>query len=134
MDPNAFTDGASRWAFVSPSGNINCAIDPDLESPDKVVGLLGCQAWDSVEGSTGVVCGNSPSSTTYAISVTPNEVRQYCEHQGAYVSNQDPRPVLDYGQVLTVGDYTCTSEEVGVTCRGPGGGVLISRDTNTILG
>ncbi|WNB86742.1 hypothetical protein [Cellulomonas sp. ATA003] len=97
---------ADAGTFASPSGNIACEIGADAAT---------CTIADStaepvtVEGCAGPV--GQVVTVTAAGSETPCIT-------GAIPGPAAPgTPVLDYGQSATVDDFTCESEESGMTCR-----------------
>lgn len=120
---------SGRFVFVSPSGNVYCAIDLNQQ---EWSGDVGCQAIDSVPGSTGTVCDNSGNSS-YAVKSWQGEVTQFCTNRGIYVGGPEVTPVLEYGEVLGVRGTFCRSDEIGISCWASTDGFLISRDINTVL-
>lgn len=121
-DPSAPTASAGSRAFVSPTGNISCEINPDptpgstFADGSAVTPYVSCQTTDpprrailtddyKVTRCSGADCVGDPGSGT---------------------------PVLPYGKRVSVGPFRCTSEKGGVTCvenraDGPGSGFKIAK-------
>lgn len=93
-------------AFVTPSGNIWCEL-----SADSATCTIGGHEYDipdqpDCEGHVGRV-----------IQVTGAEATMPCVGQSPPTSATAAHAELDYGESTMVGDFLCSSEETGVTCR-----------------
>ncbi len=110
LDPEVEADPQLFDAFQTPSGNIACILSDegarcDIAKRDwNAPRPAGCPGqMDYGQGLT-VEDGDGPGTVVCAGDTT-----------------LDPSaPVLDYGESTSVGDFTCTSEEDGVTCRDDG--------------
>lgn len=130
VDARDFQVAPDRYAFVSPSQNVYCAVST---LPDDPAGAVGCQAVTSVPAANGTVCDNS-ATNSYAVRIDGGEVTQFCTNQGIYIPSSNPR-TLEYGQILMVQSTPCTSTTTAISCWGSGdNGFIISRDINTTLG
>jgi hypothetical protein len=119
LDPEVESDPQLFDAFQAPSGNIACLISDEGARCDigerswKAPRPAGCpDAMDYGQGLT-VADGDGPGTVVCAGD-----------------STLDPSaPVLEYGESTSVGDFTCSSEEDGVTCRedGDNRGFFISK-------
>ncbi|GAB20435.1 hypothetical protein GOEFS_115_00750 [Gordonia effusa NBRC 100432] len=126
VDARDFQTAPGEYNFISPSGNVWCAIRTNSNAGET---RFGCQARRSVPGSSGVTCRNT-NSHEYAVKIQDGRVIQFCTTQGIFVA-QNPR-TLNYGQTIMVQGDSCTSTTEGITCyEGPG--FIISRDQNKIL-
>jgi len=122
LDPEVETDPKLFDAFRTPSGNIACIVSDegarcDIAKRDwNAPRPAGCPAgMDFGQGLTVSDEGDGPGTVVCAGDTT-----------------LDPSaPVLAYGESTSVGDFTCTSEEDGVTCRDDGDnrGFFISKQT-----
>lgn len=100
--PTPTGDGAPLAGFVSPSGNIGCVISASSARCD--IGRYDYEPPAAPE---------CPDTWGDAVAVGSAGSQWVC-HRGA----PDPGAnVLDYGQELTEGEFTCSSAESGVTCR-----------------
>ena len=104
--PSSASTGQDTVRFALPSGNISCVITPDAATctiasstatppvDAKCSGVIGLKLVVTAKGAT------MPCVTGTPPGVAPADT-----------------PVLEYGQSKTAGDFTCTSNSTGVTCR-----------------
>ncbi len=121
LDPEVETDPQLFDAFRTPSGNIACILSDEGARCDiaernwNAPRPAGCpRELDFGQGLT-VADGDGPGTVVCAGDTT-----------------LDPSaPVLGYGESTSVGDFTCASEEDGVTCRDDGDnrGFFISKQS-----
>ncbi|GGF95132.1 hypothetical protein GCM10007304_06190 [Rhodococcoides trifolii] len=124
VDPASYLRG-NGYYVVSPSGNVFCGLFPDGSS----AGFVGCQAGSSVAPTDGPQCGNAGNST-YAVRVEQAGAVHFCTNQGIYAAGADT-PVLNYGEIITVGPVYCVSREEGMSCALTGSNAfLLSREQN----
>lgn len=127
VDPAGFrgTGGAGEGYFLTaPSGNVSCGLFPN----GSTAGFVGCQAVTSVPPASGPTCSNADNDM-YAVRLEPTGAVHFCTTQGIYTAQN--APVLEYGQILTVGDASCVSREEGISCLlANANAFLISRDAN----
>ncbi|MGN7133753.1 hypothetical protein ACTHQY_10795 [Rhodococcoides corynebacterioides] len=127
VDPSGFrnTGGAGEGYFLnSPSGNVSCGLFPN----GSTAGFVGCQAVTSVSPASGPTCSNADNDK-YAVRVESTGAVHFCTTQGMYTAQN--APVLEYGQILTVGDASCVSREEGISCLlANSNAFVLSRDAN----
>lgn len=104
------SDGFSdRYSFVSPSGNLECAISGMEDVP-----IAGCQAWSLVDNLPD--CDDPMATSSPAIDFYRGEPAEaYCISDGAFVAYSGQ--TLQHGEQLRVRGVTCTSRHSGVECR-----------------
>lgn len=124
VDARDFETAPGVYHFRSPSGNVWCAIRTDGMKPE-----FGCQAEESVVGSSGVECRNAENHS-YAVRIEGGEVVQFCTSQGIFTA-PSPR-TLEYGQVIMVMSDVCASTKTAITCYARDGFAL-ARDVNQVL-
>ncbi len=122
------TGNQLRYAFVSPSGAIYCAISDGLHTFAET----GCQGDFVVP--TLPKC-DAPASNAPMVRFVDGVVRSECTTQGVFVGEK-PQKVLPYGSSLTAMGYTCTSQTTGVTCTktATGQSFTIAKEAITIKG
>lgn len=124
------SESGGGYFFTSPSGNLLCGILNDYpKPPPNNVTAVGCEAKSVVANLPR--CddpkGNAPTiSLTSAGAIEPG-----CTNQGIYVLPDPKVPtgtsaemqasvytrVLQYGEEIHVGTFSCQSQEKGITCR-----------------
>ncbi|QTE30451.1 hypothetical protein [Pengzhenrongella sicca] len=98
------TDAGSTFAL--PSGNIACEITADAATCTIANTTAPAAEAPDCAGSVGPV-----------LTVTAEGADTPCV-EGALPGAAAPgTPVLEYGQSMTVGEFTCTSSSTGVTCK-----------------
>lgn len=122
VDAEDFRQGTEQhvlYRFLSPSGNLHCGFNfydwgsevgcqsPDVPKPEQAA-AHGGHCWGA--GAIATVSGT----------------RHTCFHDGQFVG-QDAR-ILEYGQTISVGDLSCTSDVTGMTCFYVSHGFAISRE------
>lgn len=127
VDPELFRNSGADgdgYFLTSPSGNISCGIYPT----PGAAGPVGCQAVTSVAPVDGPTCSNAENDK-HAVRIEPAGAVHFCTTQGIYTAPD--AAVLQYGEILTVGDASCVSREEGVSCLLAGSNaVLMSREAN----
>jgi hypothetical protein len=111
LDPEVETDPQLFDAFQTPSGNIACILSDEGARCD-----IAKRDWNAPRPAS------CPPQMDFGQGLT---VSDEGDGPGTVVcagdTTLDPSaPVLDYGESTSVGDFTCTSEEDGVTCRDDG--------------
>lgn len=97
-----------RYAFVSPSGNLECAIFGSEDGP-----IAGCQGWILVDNLP--ECDDPMVTSSPAIDFHRGKAAEaYCISDGAFVF--DDRQVLQYGEQLRVHGVSCASRPSGIEC------------------
>ncbi|MCZ4078421.1 hypothetical protein O1W68_10755 [Rhodococcus sp. H36-A4] len=109
VDPSSLSADGYGIAWVSPSGNIWCRISEGTYGS-------GCQARDAPVPD-GANCVN-PTFTVEQLSkgfyLHPDSVEPSCFNQGVFTTEHPT--VLEYGQSVTTGGYTCVSRRSGMAC------------------
>ncbi|MFW0791166.1 hypothetical protein [Gordonia sp. CPCC 205333] len=126
VDARAFQTAPGEYGFISPTGNVWCAIRTNATAGEL---RFGCQARKSVPGSSGVTCRNADNHA-YAVRIEGDRVTQFCTSQGIFATEN--ARTLKYGETIMVQGDSCTSTTAGITCY-EGAGFIISRDQNKIL-
>jgi hypothetical protein len=107
-------------AFSSPSGNIGCTLSSEGARCD-----IAERAWDPPA---------APDSCTQewgrGLLVGPDGPAFVCTSESVLGAGE----VLDYGEVLTRGDFTCVSEQDGMRCTSTtGAGFVLARASYEVL-
>lgn len=103
VNPERYYDpDEDAYFFVSPSGNLSCAIRPDV---------TGCHAWSLVANLP--EC-DDPDAWGPAVSMSGGHVGAWCSSEGMF--GVADAKTLPYGSQLVADDIACTSRETGVTC------------------
>ena len=110
--PLADVDAVSEEGFVTPSGNIQCASDPNEDGP-----FIDC-----VIAKSGFAKPVTPDGCQ--LDWMENEIQFRVPHVNLGVCRGDvplalalrDKPVLKYGAAAEVGQLTCLSELRGVSC------------------
>ncbi|WP_261392671.1 DUF6636 domain-containing protein [Rhodococcus sp. BP22] len=123
VDPASLSADGYGIAWVSPSGNIWCRISEGTYGS-------GCQARDAPVPD-GANCVN-PTFTVEQLSkgffLHPDSVEPSCFNQGVFTTEHPT--VLEYGQSVTTGGYTCVSRRSGMGCTtGNGHGFELSTES-----
>lgn len=112
----------SLESFQTPSGNIACVVGDDGARCD-----IADRSWNAPRPA------GCPAEMDYGQGLA---VSDEDDGPGTVVcagdTTMNPQaPVLGYGESTSVGDFTCTSEEAGVTCLddGDGRGFFISKQS-----
>ncbi|WAH95434.1 hypothetical protein [Arthrobacter sp. MMS18-M83] len=101
------TNFGTGYYFTSPSGNLLCGIRPDF------LNAVGCEANSVVAN---LPRCDDPRGNAPMISLTSaGAVDATCTNQGVFVV--PGAKVLQYGQEIHVGTFSCQSQESGITCR-----------------
>lgn len=96
--------------FRTPTGNIGCAISDEGARCD-----IGQRDWTAPRPA------GCPAESDYGqgLAVDDEDGPGTVVCAGDSVLDPSAQP-LDYGNSISAGDFTCTSEQVGVTCRDDG--------------
>jgi hypothetical protein len=99
------------WDFVSPSGNIACAVDDERA-------LCGIANFEYADRIPTAVVEECDGKVGHFLQVTADGASFVCDTSGQDLTIEAAgTPALGYGQEETVDGFTCTSEETGMTCR-----------------
>ena len=129
---SGFGDYFAGYYFASPSGNLLCGILNDYpRSQNNNANVVGCQAQSVVANLPR--CDDPRGNGPFISLTTEGVVEAKCWNQGLYVLPNPkitPTPgaygevnasvftrVLQYGQEIHVGTFSCQSQEKGITCR-----------------
>ncbi|MFG1798508.1 hypothetical protein [Nocardia sp. NPDC049149] len=132
VDPAQYREQRGYY-FQSPSGMFLCAI---LDQPIDENAQAGCQGPTTPAPADQKECwAKDPNASGLAVG---KRARTLCLTQGVFVGepsdggNRGGGRVLPYGASITVGPFTCSSAENGVTCTNDstGNGFQISREMN----
>jgi hypothetical protein len=126
LDTEVETDPQLFDAFQTPSGNIGCIVSDEGARCD-----IAERNWNAPRPA------GCPAQMDFGQGL---EVSDEGDGPGTVVcagdSTLDPSaPVLGYGESTSVGDFTCSSEEDGVTCLddGDGRGFFISKQSYRLI-
>lgn len=109
-----------RLSFAMPSGNVACEMTPEGVTCMIIDYTYTVEPVPDCDGNAGQAVVLSQSGVT-----TPCP-----DHMSVVVDDE----VLAYGNSASVGDYTCTSADTGITCtRTDGAGFRLSRSTLRVL-
>lgn len=123
---DAGADRGSLESFVTPSGNIFCALTvQDLPT--------GCEIGGGATADPAVCTEPSISRSVGRIELVAGVAVAVCNTDT--IRTSDPAAVLGYGESVTTRDTRCTSEEVGVTCvaRSGAGAFFLRRGQYAVL-
>lgn len=109
-----------EYRFISPSGNLNCGFD-FYDGWDTV----GCQSRDVPKPENSAVYGVGQCSNPGAIAEVTG-AQHTCFPDGLFVDKD--ALVLEYGQTISVGNLSCTSDVTGMTCFYVSHGFAIARE------
>lgn len=121
LDSEVETDPEQFEAFRSPTGNIGCIISDEGARCD-----IAQRDWNAPRPA------GCPAASDYGQGLTVDDEDGPGTVVCAGDSTLDPAaPVLAYGESASIGDFTCTSEQAGVTCRDDGDnrGFFISKQS-----
>jgi hypothetical protein len=137
-DPTVYLlGGDSTYAWISPSRNIACGIEPTyyLNSNDHT--QWGCEVnqhtWKTPSKNPGDFCYNAQIPCGTGVGAVDNQTpipsmhgdERYPSEEALY-GNTTPialaTKTLQYGHSITVGTITCTSLATGMTCNDTDGG------------
>jgi len=108
------------WDFVSPSGNIACAVDTERA-------LCGIATFEYAEKIPAAVVEKCDGKVGHFLQVTEEGASLVCDTSGQDLKIEAAGvPALGYGQEESVDGFTCTSEETGMTCRHDASGFSLS--------
>lgn len=125
-------------AFVTPSGNIACIMDPDVTEWYPATFSTTCQlkehSWNADPRPDTSICPEGQSWAEAFVALMKEGV------SGGICTGDSPvsgaRQILQYGQSITTGSITCSSSEAGVNCQDTalGNGFAVSRESFQRLG
>lgn len=107
------------YTFVTPSGNIACAMEPA-----RTVCAIASFTYEVPEEEAAACEGGNVG---HFLEVTGEGTRLVCDTSGPEPTiDIEGVPVLDYGQTNEANGFACISEETGVTCTHEGSGRSIA--------
>jgi hypothetical protein len=107
---------ASECAFLSPSRNISCEVNYQR---DGLTDDAYCQTMEPAQSAT----------------LSANGVLKPCNGTSCLGNAAENTPTLAYGQSASIGPFSCTSQQDGVTCTvSSGKGFTISNAGITNIG
>lgn len=110
--------GVPGYFFKTPSGKFQCGIldQPTHISLDGPV-AAGCQGTAAAipSGEKDCVSSGNTQPPMPAFGVGPSGAQFACTADAVFYGHADA-PALPYGSKLTVGNYSCLSQEAGITC------------------
>lgn len=126
-------------AFVSPSKNISCIMDPEVATADldppfptfTIACLVRQHSWPSDPRPVYEVCPESVSWAEDVVAIYKDGVSA-----GTCTGDNPTEPaseVLPYGESLQVGGLTCSSAETGITCADANLGGQFTVSTNDFV-
>ncbi|WP_043502189.1 DUF6636 domain-containing protein [Georgenia sp. SUBG003] len=108
------------WDFVSPSGNIACAVDDERA-------LCGIATFEYADQIPAAVVEECDGKVGHFLQVTADGASFVCDSSGQDLTIEGAgTPALGYGQEERTDGFTCASEETGMTCRHEASGYSFS--------
>lgn len=99
------------WDFVSPSGNIACAVDDERA-------LCGIATFEYAEKIPAAEVERCDGKVGHFLQVTADGSSLVCDTSGQDLTiDAAGKPALGYGEEESVDGFTCISEETGMSCR-----------------
>ncbi|MCK6210602.1 hypothetical protein KZX45_08615 [Georgenia sp. EYE_87] len=99
------------WDFVSPTGNIACAVDAER----ALCGIASFEYADQIPAAVVQACDGTVG---HFLQVTAEGSSLVCDTSGeALTIDAAGVPALGYGQEESAEGFTCASAETGMSCR-----------------
>ena len=99
------------WDFVSPTGNIACAVDAER----ALCGIASFEYADQIPAAVVQAC---EGTVGHFLQVTADGSSLVCDTSGqALTIDAAGVPALGYGQEESTDGFTCASDETGMSCR-----------------
>lgn len=106
--------GGKSAGFRSPSGNIHCLYDPGWEGPPAYGPYVRCDIRD-IDGALPPAPSSCEGEWGRSFSIGAEEAIGQMLCAGDTVFNEE-NPPLAYGTVWQEGNFSCASDEKGLTC------------------